>query len=102
MEDSPAWERKRMDMNTIREKYMWEKILFGKLQAQYRKQIRKRKSYKMWERIWMELTNKRPEEVLVLIWEEMNRARVFGTASNAQYAKESLELFLEDSGKKNK
>ncbi|MCW1308371.1 MAG: hypothetical protein OH337_04130 [Candidatus Parvarchaeota archaeon] len=87
-----------MEVDSLREKYIWEKIILGKEKATYRKQIRKRKSYKMWERMWEELEGKTREEILLLIFRIMDNAKAFGSATHAGYVKESLLLFLEDKG----
>uniref|UniRef100_A0A6M3K3E7 Uncharacterized protein n=1 Tax=viral metagenome TaxID=1070528 RepID=A0A6M3K3E7_9ZZZZ len=60
-------------------------------------QIRKRQSYTFWKQLheWLSLPRTK-EEIMMKIYEILDRKYAFGTASQAFYANESLNQILKD------
>jgi len=59
--------------------------------------IRKRRSYRYFKKLYKWLkTNPTPEEVLWKVYEILDRSHAFGSVQNAMYARESIELIVQD------
>ncbi len=58
--------------------------------------IRKRKSYKEFKKLYYQIKDKPTEELLRVIYQFMDSNMVYGSYTNSFYAKESLELFIND------
>ena len=59
--------------------------------------IRKRLTYRFFKELyeWLK-TNPPPEEILWRLFKILDDRRVFGSATNAKYARESIELILSE------
>jgi hypothetical protein len=59
--------------------------------------IRKRKSYRFFKELyeWLK-TNPSPDDIMREVFRILNEKQAFGTATNAHYARESMELVLND------
>ena len=90
---------KKNKKNTVKkkEKRVWECILLGKEEAERRARIRRREKYKFWERVYQVLKKTKSQaEVMRLIFECIDERNGWQYASQAVYAEEALDLFLED------
>ena len=58
--------------------------------------IKQRKSYKEWKRFYEFIRDMPAKEVLVEIYRIMDQRRCFGSATNADYVQESIELILKE------
>jgi len=59
--------------------------------------IRKRQSYRFFKKLyeWLK-TSPPPEEILWKLFKILDDRHVFGSAANAEYARESIELILSE------
>jgi len=80
-----------------RVKKIVEKITLGKEEYERRERVRRRISYKHWKD-WYKFLKTKPSIEMILreIYQELDIRRSFGSALNARYSLESLELLLED------
>jgi len=78
-------------------KKLVEKITLGKEEYERRQRVRRRISYKHWKD-WYKFLKTKPSIEMILreIYQELDIRRSFGSALNARYSLESLELLLED------
>jgi len=80
-------------------KRILEYILLGKEEAQKRNRIRRREKYLFWKKVYKRLkATKSKADVMRLIFECIDARNGWHYASQAVYAEEALNLFLEDYG----
>jgi len=88
--------RKPIDPQSL---YGWERILMGKEEAMRRKRVRARQKYRYWQETWDKLAKtKQPEEIMWIIFEAIDHFHGWVYLSQAGYAVEALNLFLQDIG----
>jgi len=81
------------------DKFTWERILLGKEEANRRKRVRARVKYRYWEETWKKLQKaKKPEDFMWIVWEAINDHHGWHYLTQAGYAEEALNLFLQDIG----
>ena len=80
-----------------KDKFTWERILLGKKEAARRKRVRARQKYVLWQKTWDKLQKaKKPEDVMWIVWESIDNFHGWHYLTQAVYAEEALELFLQD------
>lgn len=58
--------------------------------------VRKRESYKLFKGLSILIGTTSKKDVLEWLWKELDRRSAFGSEKNANFAKESLQLVIED------
>lgn len=69
-----------------------------KTRRKIEKAIRNRSSYYVFKRMLEAIKTKTPYEALVAFYEILDARHAFGSMTNSNYAKESLELLKRDEG----
>jgi len=80
---------------------VFDSLFLGKEEIARRKKVRERKSYIFWKRQYGLLktnrfTKKQSLKLLDWLYTILNSRGGWGTATNASYARESLDLFIQD------